>query len=66
VLQLLALMEASKKALTLCDFRSLMYLAAPQRVCFEGVPHSLARALSLAEDECSLWCLAGAKDLSLL
>jgi hypothetical protein len=43
-----------------------MYLAAPQRVCFEGVPHSLARALSLAEDECSLWCLAGAKDLSLL
>jgi hypothetical protein len=32
---------------------------------FEGVPPSVARALSLAEDECSLLCLVGAKGLSL-
>lgn len=31
---------------------------------FEGVPPSVARALSLVEDEYCLWCLAGAKGLS--
>jgi hypothetical protein len=31
---------------------------------FEGVPPSVARALSLVEDEYCLWCLVGAKGLS--
>jgi hypothetical protein len=67
VFQLLALMEASKKG-----FNSLVILKAwciwrhLNECVFEGVPPSVARAMSLVEDEYSLWCLAGAKGLSLL
>jgi hypothetical protein len=66
VLQLLALMEASKKASTLVILGAWCIWRHCNVSVFEGVLPSVARALSLAEDECNLWCLAGAKGLSLL
>jgi hypothetical protein len=66
ILRLLALMEALKKASTLVILGAWCIWRHRNECVFYGVPPSVASSMSLVEDECSLWCLACAKGLSLL